>query len=269
MEISQQKSQAGCITYKGGINLKRLISLLIIGLLTILLPANAMAYSYTEVFANVPPQLMQWPTPLPTWATINSKWNQPRSTGTNPHRGIDLAASVGTTVTAVWSGWLSQIGSNSNGIDATFQLDLNNNGIKDDAAYYVNYYHLNTISASGYYSQGKQIGTSGYPTAPHLHYGGTSAGSYSALWYRNEVNYRWTSNWNYGKDVDSFAVVSWNTNSASLTAYFKSNGTILTPAEVRIFHRKNGTSTWTDGATGDGSRCVAFSFIGIRSCNDE
>lgn len=244
--------------------MKKLISLALASLLLLLCPMTAFAYSYNEVFANVPPALLEWQKPLPTWASVTSKWNQPRPSGTNPHRGIDLGASVGTPVYAVWSGWLTKIGSTSDGIDATFQLDLNNNGIKDDTAYYVNYYHLNTIQANGYYSQSKNIGTSGYPSAPHLHFGGISSGSYSGKWYRNEVNYRWTSYWNYGKDIDSFAVVSWDGNTASLTAYFKSDGYTVTPAEVRIFHRKHGTSTWTDGGlmTAGSSYKYSYDFTG-------
>ncbi len=229
---------------------KKALLIILVAALVLTQAIPALAYTYNIVFDGVPPATVNWGCPLPTWATVTSKWNQPRDTGTNPHRGVDLAATVGTRVNAVYDGWLNaQIGSNSSGIDTTFQLDINSDGVKNDSAVFCNYYHLNTKGANAYYRKGEQVGTSGYPSAPHLHYGATSANSYSALWYRNEVNYRWTSNWNYGKDLDSFSVVTWSNNVAGATIYFCSSGTKSAPQEVRIFHRKAGTATWTDGGT--------------------
>jgi hypothetical protein len=237
--------------------------LLIMLSMALAFPVGAFAYTYNYVFENVPPAVINWGCPLNYWAGVTSKWNQPRDTGTNPHRGVDVGCSVGTGVYALWSGWLTYLWEDA-GIAASLQIDANSNGVKDDPAYYCHYYHLKSKKADGYYAKGKEIGTSGYPSAPHLHFGGVNGNS-SPKWYRNETQYRWTSQWNSGRDVDSFSRVSWNSpNTATITAYFKDSGGNYLPAEVRIFHRKAGTSTWTDGGsmTYAGSYVYTFNFTG-------
>lgn len=247
--------------------LKNFICLLILTIF-LTLPAKAFGYSYSIVFQNAPPVTLNWGCPVPassTWPGITSKWNQPRDTGTNPHQGVDVGVSYGTSVYAVWNGWLSYLYEDSTGYSVSLLIDANNNGIQDDPSYYCRYYHLKSWQGSGYYAKGTLIGYSGYSAAPHLHFGGTKS---TSEWYRNEVQYRWTSQWNGGRDVDSFSRVMWNTpstNYASITAYFKDAGGNSSPAEVRLYHRQNGTSAWTDGGTMSysGSYVYTYNFSGL------
>ncbi|MBP9019797.1 MAG: M23 family metallopeptidase [Bacteroidales bacterium] len=201
-------------------------------------PMIALAYSYSQVFENMPPATLNWACPLSGWPTVTSSWNTPRDVGTNPHRGVDLSANF-VPIYAVWNGWLTQVGLYT----IRFQIDINNDGIKNDSVYYCEYYHLSARSSEGYYTKGAQIGTSGNEGGaydPHLHFGGASS---DIRWYRNEINYRWTSYWCNGEDLDSFKWVEWNNNNtAAITIYFMDDPyTYISPSEVGIFHRKAGT----------------------------
>lgn len=247
--------------------LRKVISLLITLIIVLALPVQAFAYTYNIVFQNVPPVVINWGCPVPAttpWPSITSKWNQPRSIGTNPHQGVDVGVAYGTPVLAVWNGWLSYLWQDTTGIAVSLQIDANNNGVQDDPLYYCRYYHLSSWAGAGYYAKGARIGASGYATAPHLHFGGTNS---TPQWYRNETQYRWTTEWNGGRDTDSFSRVLWNypsANCAAITAYFKDSGGNSLPAEVRIFHRSAGTSAWTDGGlmTYAGSYVYTYNFTG-------
>jgi len=111
--------------------IRKLICLLTL-MIMFILPLNAYAYTYNIVFQNTPPSLLDWGRPVPYWAGITSKWNQPRDTGTNPHQGVDVGVDYGTEVYAVWNGWLTYLGQDSNGYNMGFLIDANNNGIQDD-----------------------------------------------------------------------------------------------------------------------------------------
>lgn len=240
--------------------IKKMLTVLLV--ISLIMPTAAFAYSYNHVFENVPPVIQQWGSPLPTWAQVTSKWNQPRqvSSGSNPHQGIDLYANIGTRVNAVESGSMMHL---SYGYPLGVSLQVNTS-----PAYYVHYYHLETWEPAGYYYKGQKIATSGYyqqPSDAHLHFGGVTTNVESSRkWYRNEVNYRWTTAWNSGKDVDSYAVVGWWNNVASITAYFLTGSNPIFPGEVRIFHRRAGTSPWTDGGTMThvGDHCYTYDFTG-------
>lgn len=244
---------------------RKVISVLITLGIVLALPVQALAYTYNIVFQNAPPKILNWGCPLSAatpWPGITSKWNQPRNVGTNPHRGVDIGIAYGTPVLAVWNGWLTYLWRDTTGIAVSLQIDANNNGVKDDPLYYCRYYHLSSWTGAGYYAKGAKIGTSGYASAPHLHFGGTTS---APQWYRNEAQYRWTTQWNSGRDVDSFSRVLWNyPNNAVITAYFKDSGGDYLPVEVRIFHRKAGTSAWTDGGlmTYVGNYTYTYNFTG-------
>ena len=174
-------------------NVTRKIIILLTVIILLAFPLNSFAYTYNIVFQNVPPVILNWSCPVPassTWPGITSKWNQPRDTGTNPHQGVDVGVAYDTEVYAVWNGWLSHLWSDTTGHAVSLLIDANNNGIKDDPTYYCRYYHLKEYGTSGYYYKGDLIGRSGYPSAPHLHFGGVTS---TPQWYRNEVQYRWTS----------------------------------------------------------------------------
>ena len=233
--------------------IKKLLPVLLIQIIAFSSPIPALAYSYSHVFENVPPATLNWACPLSNWPTVTSSWNTPRGVGTNPHQGVDLSANY-MPVYAVWNGWLIRVGNN---YTIRFQIDINNDGIKNDAVYYCYYYHLSARGSEGYYTKGAQIGISGDEGGaydPHLHFGGAITDSYGTRWYRNEINYRWTSYWCNGEDLDSFKQVNWNwdngLNTAQITIYFMDDPyTYISPSEVEIFHRKAGTSSWTDGGS--------------------
>ncbi|MDQ7795006.1 MAG: M23 family metallopeptidase [bacterium] len=231
-------------------------------LLLFLLPAGSLraeiTYSDRHVFENVPPAILAWACPVPQpggfWPAVTSKWNQPRGVGTNPHQGIDVGVDEGTEVYAVWDGWLTHYGDG-----VILQLDVN-------PTYYVRYYHMAERGDPKRYKRGEPIGTSGTTEyGAHLHFGGTTDASTSPKWYRNEVNYRWNGGWNKGRDVDSYSNVEWNDSRlAKITAYFLDENGLHIPAEVRIFHRPAGTSTWTNGGlmTHQGNHDYVYDFAG-------
>lgn len=239
---------------------KKLLPLLTLIAVMLVIPTGVFSYTYNQVFDNTPPNTLNWNCPLSSWYGVTSKWDQPRSVGTNPHQGIDLAAPYGTSTKAVWDGWVTSIGTYS----ISLKIDANSNGVQDDSTYYCYYYHLSAKKPNGYYAKGTEVASSGdeagaYPA--HLHFGGVSANS---DWYRTEMNYRWTSYWNYGKDIDVFSNVQYGSNTAQITAYFKDEAGTYTPGEVRIFHRKTGTSAWTDGGlmTNTGNYVYTYNFTG-------
>ena len=224
------------------VRIKSIIFLIV--LITVILsfsqPLFAYLESYIEVFGNYPPYTLSYGCcPLNNWPQINSKWNQPRNDGTSPHQGVDVYAVSGTPVYAVWNGWVEWKDTDK----IRFRIDINKDGVKNDTLYYCDYYHLSSRKPSGYYAMAAQIGNSG-GTPAHLHFGVLDS---SGRWCRNEVNYRFTSYWNSGRDVDVFSREQWSSATCQITIYFKDNGVTKYPDEVRIYHRKNGTSTWTDG----------------------
>lgn len=221
------------------------------------------ASAYSVVFGDVPPSVVAFNSPLSSSSTsgfvyVNSKWNQPRSTGTNPHNGVDLQASINTSVYAPYAGWLTGINVVGS-YDIEFLVDANNNKQKDDGDYRIRFYHMNAREADGYKAKGALIGKSGNQggVPAHLHFGVCST-SNGLRWLRNEVNYRHLSstNWNSGKDLDAYALVQWNNGSiASFTAYIRDDGVKRDFSEVRMYYRTGTSGAWTDGGkiskTGD------------------
>ena len=222
------------------------------------LSSNAYAwvenYSSSVGFLDKVATAVNFRSPLDTYSRVNSKWNQPRDEGSNPHKGVDLRASVGTPIYAVYDGWVEHINVTGNA-DIRFRVDVNGNQVKDSPDYYVRFYHCNSRLAEGYYSKGAQIGTSGNQggVPAHLHYGITSETSVSSFkWARNEINYRWlsSSTWDSGKQLDSYSQVRFPSNVATITTYFCSSGTDIVPTEVLIYHRNANASSkaWSSGA---------------------
>ena len=212
------------------------------------------ASAYDIIFGGNPPSVVNFNSPLSCsstcgFASVNSKWNQPRNVGTNPHEGVDVQASLNTNVYAPCSGWATGI-TGAGPYDIQFLVDANNNKVQDDGDYYIRFYHLNSREADGYKEKGALIGKSGSQgtLSPHLHFGVCSI-SGGLKWLRNEINYRHLSstNWNSGKDLDVYAVVSWDYNIASFTAYIRNDGAKEPFGEVRIYYRTTTSGAWTDG----------------------
>jgi len=229
--------------------MKKIISFLLAIAAAVGLATVAMAADYSVVFGNTPPSIVNFGSPLSTYAAVNSKWNQPRSTGTNPHNGVDLQASLNTPVYAPYDGWITHI-TITGSYDIEFIVDANNNNVQDDGDYKIRFYHMNAREAAGKKTKGALIGLSGNQggVPAHLHFGICSTGP---VWLRNEVNYRYlaSTSWNSGKDLDIYAVVGWNGNAASLTAYIRNDGVKEYFSEVRMYYRTVTGGAWTDGGT--------------------
>lgn len=217
---------------------------------------STIASAYDIVFSNTPPTIVNFISPLSTTSTsgfvgVNSKWNQPRSTGTNPHNGVDLQASLNTSVYAPYAGWATGINVTGS-YDVQLLVDANKNKVKDDGDYYIRFYHMNAREADGYKAQGQLIGKSGNQggVPAHLHFGICSING-GLKWLRNEVNYRYLSskNWTSGQDLDIYSQVQWNNNTASIIAYIRDDGAKKSLSEVRMYYRTTPSGAWTDGGT--------------------
>ncbi len=211
-------------------------------------PIGALAADYSITFDDYPVSIVNYDSPLATYSVVTSKWNQPRSIGTNPHNGVDLRASIGTTVYAPYNGWITHI-SGVGGTDIAFIVDVNKNVVMDDGDYKIRFYHLNSRQPEGYKVKGLQIGSSGDKgtSQPHLHFG-NCASSGGVRWFRTEPNYRHLSSsyWNSGKDLDSYSAVTWSNNTAYFTAYEMTVGD-KDYFEVNLFYRTVTGGTWIDG----------------------
>lgn len=195
---------------------------------------------------------------------VTSKWQQPRDQGTTPHQGTDIAAPMNTPVHPVYAGWIvNQDGYNSNGtcclrgtgdaFELIMQLDVNDNGIQDDAVY-LKYDHVERVgfrSNNVYLTPADQVATSGDEDgvyAPHLHFGLLNPRSGSTgRWTGLEHHYSWVAGWNYGDDLDFISwVVNGTGNVVQATSYVMSDGVrqSLPAGNVVLFHRRAGTSTW-------------------------
>lgn len=215
--------------------------------------------STSPVFGSIYPTVLKFNSPLASnssggFVQVNSKWNQPRLGGSNPHKGVDLNATSGTNVYAPYCGWITHIVGGGQ-MDIRFFVDANKNGVRDDGDYCVDFYHLQSREQEGYKSQGQLIGKSGEngsPNQPHLHFGirGKNVDG-DLLWFRNQPNYRHLSQscWKSGMDLDIFSQVNWKDNIASLTAYIMNEGQKEDLAEVRIYYRTTSSGAWTDGGT--------------------
>ena len=113
-------------------------------------PAVSTRAAYDIVFQDAALKVVSFISPMSTGSSggfvlVNSKWNQPRSGGTNPHNGVDLNASINTNVYAPYYGWSTKnpvVGHS----DIEFLVDANRNKVKDDGDYYVRFYHMNCIA---------------------------------------------------------------------------------------------------------------------------
>jgi murein DD-endopeptidase MepM/ murein hydrolase activator NlpD len=229
---------------------KQLLAALIVILFVATIPLEALAVDYTIVFDNIPPSIVNFGSPLSTYAGVNSKWNQPRGSGTNPHNGVDLQAGVNTETKAPYAGWQSGV-KVAGDYDILFLVDANNNRAKDDGDYYIRFYHMNAREPDGYRSKGDKIGASGDKggVPAHLHFGICSETG-GIKWLRNEPNYRYlaSTSWNSGKDLDAYALVEWkNGNTVSISSYIMNDRVKEYFSEIRMYYRTTTGGLWTDG----------------------
>lgn len=234
----------------------RLRKQIIIGLVFVLLMSSTVAVyaysSYSEVFRGAYNSTTRWSSPTrnssgySTWVTINSKWSEPRTTGTSPHVGVDIPLTNGTPIYAVMSGNLTKTNDTYNTLSQRYSYTY----------LYCHYEHMSSITKTGYAYTGDLLGYSGDVGASgayHLHWGAYDENSITGRKsYRNETFYRNASAWNYGRDVDVYSQCQWLYNdTAKITAVFSGAGNTHneSPAEVRIYHRQAGGSNWIDGGS--------------------
>lgn len=185
---------------------------------------------------------------------VNSKWNQPRHSGTNPHQGTDFNLTYGQKFVLPYAGFIVQ----SNGLtgkDANFivMLDVNGNKIKDDSVW-LDVWHTqidSNISLNTWYQKGTTIATvqqylnSNGTRSDHLHFGTVHDTSYQI--YGPMHTYYWNVAYNSGRDLDIISYVSsggYQNSILTFNAYIKNNTNTEAPNNIVIFHRKSGTTTW-------------------------
>ncbi len=234
------------------IGFRRLLICLFVLLFFLASTIPVQAFSdYSIAFTGAYDGTTRWISPLqsssgdPLWATVTSKWAEPRTIGTSPHVGVDIGASAGTKIVAVQTGTATALGGAYN----TLSLSSSRNG-----APYCHYEHLARILKTGACLQGDIIGIVGdYGSegAVHLHFGAYTKNSMSSrVSYRNETFYRNASAWNYGRDLDVYSQVHFNAGKiAKLTIIFSGpkNTNDELAEEVRIYHRLKGRVAWIDG----------------------
>ena len=187
---------------------------------------------------------------------INSKWNQPRSSGSNPHQGTDFNLVQGDKFVLPYGGSIIYTNSSS-GQSATFvvMLDVNGNGLRDDSVW-LRVRHTqkdSNISLNTHYPKGTVVATiqdyngDGNTTTSgdHLHFGVVfDSGVYEQYGpmhqYYNGVGF------NNGKHLDLISYVTPNNTGLSFTAYVmdETNVNPQDPHEIKIFHKKSNETVW-------------------------
>lgn len=234
---------------------RNLAPVLIAGVLIVLAFGAVWAADYTVVFDFVTGSTYALTLGSPHGGTdyrwVNSKFNQPRTTGTNPHRGVDIESAYGTALYAPWAGWVVL----ASGTDWEMYLDLNNDSIKNDNAFY-RFDHLSSIRIStGYVTKGTWVASSGDEngtTPAHLHFGmrkDTTGDGVSDVWIRNEPYHSTVAAWDYGRRIDFLSKTTWSTSNVAAGYCYgadeNSSYEDVALADVTFFHRLNGTSAWS------------------------
>jgi murein DD-endopeptidase MepM/ murein hydrolase activator NlpD len=203
------------------------------------------------------------------YARVNSKWQQPRDTGTTPHQGVDLQAASGTPIFPIHPGWVAfRHGRNSSGVccvatpgaaptdqwEIILELDWNNDGVRNDAVF-AKYDHIEQVWVTDdeQVFAGHQIGTSGSEAGAygaHLHFGilNPRLGN-TGRWTGMERHYTYVDYWNWGDDLDFISFLKhYADNRVEATSYSLSNGLEepLDPDGMRVYHRVAGASAWSD-----------------------
>ncbi|QYR22230.1 M23 family metallopeptidase [Paenibacillus sp. sptzw28] len=192
------------------------------------------------------------------WSRVNSKVNQPRSSGTNPHQGTDLQAAAGTPVYPILPGKVvavnhdtsSQLGS------VILDHDINGNGTYD--GYYVRYLHINPtgdsitgIKIGDTFTTSQSIGVvdTQKSYAPHLHFHMTT--STASLTYKLYGFYRWVTEWNNGSHLDFISGDAISANVLYINAYACTDNTtnVYDVSKIELYYKRGSSGTWTKSST--------------------
>ncbi len=239
--------------------MKRIVKLqmllLAVGVLLFQTPASA--YTFTQGFSEVSglEGIVNAYSPARTssggddFTAVNSKANQPRSTGTSPHSGTDIRMAEGRNVYAIYSGKVvsKQTSTSSQLGDIIINLDINNDGTPD--GYYIKYLHIvpnSSLSAGSVVSKSTIVGTIDsykvYP--PHLHFARTNSTGTVTYKLYNFYRHTSTSTWNNGESLDYLAGDSRVGSNIYITGYTMDDGAWENLARVEVYY-KVGSGAWS------------------------
>lgn len=214
------------------------------------------------------------------YAVVTSKFNQPRKTessaSSNPHRGTDLRSAYGTRVYAPWNGWVVV----ASGTDFEMRLDINNDGVRNDNAYY-RYDHLSSIQVANgaFVTKGTWVASSGdenETTPAHLHFGvkkDTGTDAISDAWVRNEPYYRTITAWDNGRLLDFMSNSTWDsTNHVAATYCYAadevSQNEAVAQGDVVFYHRLTAGAWSATVGTKSGNR-FSIDLTGVYSSGSQ
>ncbi|WP_223067305.1 M23 family metallopeptidase [Paenibacillus caui] len=225
---------------------------------TLLFQSSAFAYDFSRSFSEIYGlnSIINAYSPAhdtsgnDAFVAVNSKTNQPRTTGTSPHVGTDISMAAGRNVYAIYSGKVvskntdtsSQLG------NIIINLDTNNNGTPD--GFYIKYLHIvpsSSLSVGSSVSRTTVVGTIDtykvFP--PHLHFARTD--STDSISYKLYNLYRHTSisTWNNGESLDYLAGDSIVGSSVYITGYTMDDGAWEDLSTIYVYYKIGSTGTWS------------------------
>lgn len=191
-------------------------------------------------------------------AHVNSKHNQPRLVGSNPHQGIDLDTGAnGQFVYAPCRARVVEIrtGGAGNRI-LILQLDFDEDGAYDNL--YMTYMHLAVYlcDEGTVVDRETAVAISGSTGAlgPHLHFELNTMYDYTAtgegtVWASVPAHpyYRHAAGWNYGKDLDFITDVRWSAGSivfATIYAHDENGHHPVPEGFVAVFCKQEEDKYW-------------------------
>ncbi len=233
---------------------KRTFTLVLSMCLAMLLPWQAaLAYDYTMDFCKES-SITSFGSPTHSFPDVTSAFNQPRTSGSNPHEGVDLGVDR-VAVYPIASGTVAAIGYEY--ASGNYVYINHANGLQS------RYLHLNSYSVSVGTSVNvdTQIGVSGNTgpagTPYHLDFrikklGATyprTSTTYDA--YTSPYpHYTGVSLWNYGQDLAFIKAFRVEGGMAKFTIYSKEELELnnrQAPLQVVVFTRSDNSNTWDSG----------------------
>lgn len=212
-------------------------------------PGLAYTYVWTPTFFTTYSGIHTYQSPLDTgFVSVIDSNNTPRNAEPSPHNGVDLSASTGTAVKAIFAGTVSSTGYNTS---CGNSMDILISGYDN---LYIHYCHLNSyaVSKGASVSAGQTVaysGASGNVLGPHLHFAITSfRNGYQMtdnmwLYYENLAS----NQWNAGKDIEFYKHWRQEVDSFYIEAYAMDDqnlGVPYYPTGMTIFHKKSSETTW-------------------------
>ena len=191
------------------------------------------------------------------YVAVNSKTNQPRTSGTNPHGGTDLSMSQGRAVYATYYGKIIAIKNDSSTMSnqlgrCLLQLDINNDKVLDN--YYITFLHIvpDASKLNTWVKPEDIIATIDsykiYP--PHLHFNRSSSSIDSIdnqITYKLYNFYRSISSWSGGEDLDFISGKYYSTAESKLyiTGYTRDNGSYEDLSKIEVYYKIGSSGTWS------------------------